>query len=503
MIDIFGSIAGAASLALAIKAFCDGIKGDAGNDRLVFQIRHDAAVLESFAEIFGNVTQNTAVGTQERLAIEEICLVLMPLLEKLQAWMDKRERMQGQSAKRAEKLADKFTSLLWRNSDIRMLAAELSAWTERYHIRLGLLPPRLRNSLLERNFVDEKFETHRAVKALRLTFEELSISSTSAQASSLSLPESDLAIDCLQSRFFGDSRGRRVLVEYRAYQGNLGGTDLERLKGSISDLAVVLHHAEASLCRIPKCIGFIHQVQRNRFALLYEVPRIAVAGPDSQRPSTLLDLIKKTRPSPVDPSKQVLQPPQHPLNSRFELARKIACAVLYVQALGWVHKSIRSSNVILLQRVGTTDDPLRTLNDPYLCGFDAARSDKATSDQLGDAFWELNVYRHPVRQGLQPNERYSMNHDIYSLGVVLLEIGLWKPLLAYGGLKILRSSSSPIEVKEFFLNLANEGLPVVMGQKYCEVVKFCLEIDGETAVTAYTAIDEILTKLEEMSMGLH
>lgn len=44
-----------------------------------------------------------------------------------------------------------------------------------------------------------------------------------------------------------------------------------------------------------------------------------------------------------------------------------------------------------------------------------------------------DIYRHPKRQGLQLDERYNMKHDIYSLGVCLLEIGLWEPFIVENG----------------------------------------------------------------------
>ncbi|KAK3298647.1 uncharacterized protein B0H64DRAFT_385743 [Chaetomium fimeti] len=56
--------------------------------------------------------------------------------------------------------------------------------------------------------------------------------------------------------------------------------------------------------------------------------------------------------------------------------------------------------------------------------------------------WHLKVYRHPqqqVKQEGQPasqaDDCYNFGHDIYALGVCLLEIGLWRPLvqLAHDG----------------------------------------------------------------------
>lgn len=39
----------------------------------------------------------------------------------------------------------------------------------------------------------------------------------------------------------------------------------------------------------------------------------------------------------------------------------------------------------------------------------------------------LDYYQHPDKRW-NPAIRYSRSHDIYSLGCVLLEIGLWEPL---------------------------------------------------------------------------
>jgi hypothetical protein len=61
--------------------------------------------------------------------------------------------------------------------------------------------------------------------------------------------------------------------------------------------------------------------------------------------------------------------------------------------------------------------------------------------------WDRNVYRHPLRQGHDLTEKYRMQHDIYSLNVCLLEIGLWESFVEYvpedGG--PTRSSPSLVE----------------------------------------------------------
>ena len=94
-----------------------------------------------------------------------------------------------------------------------------------------------------------------------------------------------------------------------------------------------------------------------------------------------------------------------------------------------------------------------------------------------------------------------MNHDIYGLGVVLLELGMWKPLLATG-LAALRQSSAE-DVRLFLRELAATKLPASMGTKYCETVLYCLDIDGETQVGSTAVVEEVLGKLEELSIGMH
>jgi hypothetical protein len=65
-------------------------------------------------------------------------------------------------------------------------------------------------------------------------------------------------------------------------------------------------------------------------------------------------------------------------------------------------------------------------DNPFVVGFEFSReeSDRSTTEQ--DDKLERNIYRHPDRQG-PPEARFNMLHDIYSLGVVLLEIGLSRP----------------------------------------------------------------------------
>lgn len=99
----------------------------------------------------------------------------------------------------------------------------------------------------------------------------------------------------------------------------------------------------------------------------------------------------------------------------------------------------------------------------------------------GDSDREKNLYRHPHRQGLNPEENYTMQHDIYSLGVCLLEIGMWKSFVSYANNSAKLSNDlsgaefdKPVLMKENLVALAKRDLPTRMGERYEEIVVNCL-----------------------------
>jgi hypothetical protein len=106
---------------------------------------------------------------------------------------------------------------------------------------------------------------------------------------------------------------------------------------------------------------------------------------------------------------------------------------------------------------------------------------------LGDSAWEKNLYRHPSRQGSAPTEDYIMQHDIYSLGVCLLEIGLWRPFVSYNengsaafptlalglSLETIKSKNAWF-LKDHLQSLARGELKMQMGTRYSNVVMTCL-----------------------------
>lgn len=82
---------------------------------------------------------------------------------------------------------------------------------------------------------------------------------------------------------------------------------------------------------------------------------------------------------------------------------------------------MHSNSVLFFQSSGVQNDLL--VESPYLVNFEYSRPETAMTKYDFDNDLERNLYRHPDRQG-HPKTSFSKLHDIYALGVVLLEIGL-------------------------------------------------------------------------------
>lgn len=96
---------------------------------------------------------------------------------------------------------------------------------------------------------------------------------------------------------------------------------------------------------------------------------------------------------------------------------------------------------------------------------------------------EANLYRHPERQG-KPKRQFSRIHDIYALGVVLLEIGLWRTVsqLFDRQIREIRQTAETKllkarDVTATLTGLAKKELPKEMGERYASAVLACLTGD--------------------------
>ena len=101
-----------------------------------------------------------------------------------------------------------------------------------------------------------------------------------------------------------------------------------------------------------------------------------------------------------------------------------------------VHESFRSENILFFgshtsnasnnEQIDASEK--NNLTQPWIFGFEFSRPDSFFSAGFIDTCPDRDVYRHPERQG-QPLTTFKKVHDIYALGIVLLEIG--KPIYSF------------------------------------------------------------------------
>ncbi|KAH8170863.1 serine threonine protein kinase [Sarocladium implicatum] len=204
--------------------------------------------------------------------------------------------------------------------------------------------------------------------------------------------------------------------------------------------------------------------ESSRYIYLFDYP----PGTSTRPPQSLDDLIRSDKPQF-----------RLELQQRFLVAQKMASAIGAFHADGWLHKNIRAHAIKFFF---TADRSECDFSNPYLTDFEFSRPVQGLTRLLPQAIdIEHELYRHPDRHGM-PGISFNKLHDIYSLGVVLLEIGLWttaKQLYDdvveydYHGV-VPGDGVPPKKIREVFLQEARERLAHRLGPAYRDAVVACL-----------------------------
>jgi len=253
----------------------------------------------------------------------------------------------------------------------------------------------------------------------------------------------------------GDSE-RRVLIEwihYRKWETQNMHILSARIEALASTLSSTIHPNEF---RVLSCFGFVHDFSKPAYGLVYDLPTNSDVIPQD-----LAKIIKDTA--------QVTERPT--LESRFRLAYTLALSLSSFHKIGWLHKGISAYNVLCL-------NPRRSkaagwLQSPFLIGFNHSRRKDPLSFTVGPtANPAAKKYHHPLYLNmLEPQIQYRLEFDHYSLGLVLLEIGLWKTL------DKLTKDMQVTSHEERLDRLCESRVPLLghqMGTAYRDAVLACL-----------------------------
>ncbi|OSS46283.1 hypothetical protein B5807_08551 [Epicoccum nigrum] len=198
----------------------------------------------------------------------------------------------------------------------------------------------------------------------------------------------------------------------------------ENTVSNIREVAAILasrSYANASGGGILKCLGYRLQDQQDRsqgYELVFELPTNAPK----------LRVLNEAIMADQGAGSGV----RHSLDSRYRLARQLCDIVFSVFASGLVHKNIRTNTILLAveddnnsssnnnnsNKSLPTTPPTPELGNPYLTTWTLLRKAASLTSGPGAPGTHSDLYRHPKRQGIQPEQRYNFGHDLYSLGGV-------------------------------------------------------------------------------------
>lgn len=206
---------------------------------------------------------------------------------------------------------------------------------------------------------------------------------------------------------------------------------------------------------LKRCLGLVHDLSSTRYGFVFEHGEEEIA------------------------LERVFEQDAPELQSKVEAAKKLARSLLYLHAVGWLHKDISSANVLVASSPGYS---------MRLSGFEYSPGDEAgytypITDPIGE------MYRHPDYRG-----PYRKTFDLYSLGIVLLEIAYWQPIKSIMGFGPQRLAESPENIRQIRRRILEEPAILTsvrkqMGERYCQAVEACIR-GGEALDAAESAEGE-------------
>jgi len=291
-----------------------------------------------------------------------------------------------------------------------------------------------------------------------------------------------------------------VLLEYAPYDPIYSITgitpSMTKFEKLFSALSQAYLSSERVLSGLLQLIGYYEEPEHSRFCLLYELPThfgpMDIETPRMPAITILSDLLYSSN---YEPSLEV----------KYRLAYNVASAVFDLHSKGCVHGNVVSSNILFIEPQSHSRLDLTEVNmrESFLSSFDLF-SDIAT-DSSESTLGSTLLHRHPLDPRITRYTRLtseSKSLDLYSLAMLLLEIGLWtsladifpnvssvpenpipvfKKLAARCGSLYLKAVQSCWHAPDD--ELSQKARPDVMHQKvFCKVSK---------ALDACCAIDEV------------
>lgn len=175
-----------------------------------------------------------------------------------------------------------------------------------------------------------------------------------------------------------------VVIQYKPYKADSDDDAPQSVLESVQQLSSLLRQLKSnkpSKFSVLQFRGYYQEVREKRFAIVFDIP----AGYTTA--SSLKDLLVPENTCS--------------LGYRFRLAHTLASSLSRLHRVRWVHKNVRSENVLFLPEpaqsttdVGIASGPSGNIyTGPWLVGFTHARREQGETSLLVDTSIERNIYR--------------------------------------------------------------------------------------------------------------
>jgi hypothetical protein len=184
------------------------------------------------------------------------------------------------------------------------------------------------------------------------------------------------------------------------------------------------------------------------------------------------------------------------LGDKFRLANMLAGFLAEFHSTGWLHENFHSNNIVFFNMPSGQGDnrsisyaKSHVLCEPFVVGLNKSRPGGEAWHTRGPALeTDFLDYRHPA---YEQTKRFRVGYDYYSLGIMLLEIGLWTPLNFMTARREIRTLS-PKQLRDTIVSRFVPRLGYKMGKTFQDVVHALLSdhLDPEPELKVASAAGE-------------
>lgn len=268
-----------------------------------------------------------------------------------------------------------------------------------------------------------------------------------------------------------------VLVEYANFDATYRETGVPPPLQRLEVLANCFQPMRADSQTNLSLLGYFEDPTQPRIGLVYDLPyslqNKLQAGTNAEPlvPLSLLKLVQKANKS----QNAGAEVPPPALEHRFRMALRLTEQLHSIHSRQLPHGNINSSSIIFTT---TANEPesnrIEALRKPLWASFDLFS--KCSIEGVRRAT-DFNIYRHPLDEPSSANRDFptDIKYDLYGLGLVLLEVGLWTPI---GDLY-----KSKYTLADFKLRLEKIWIPKLAakcGSAYMRAVETCLRLSDDT-----------------------